>query len=138
MTVGSDELASMTSAKSSNQIVTFTRLGTCTPGSVGQVRFSIEMLFGTVAYVRGEPASGTLAFPIDDAVYLGWVATAKAHRGQGLAQLVIRKSLEDATAATGFKRTVLHATADGHPIYVRMGYRSVIDFPLYGLNGNEG
>ena len=89
-------------------------------------------LFGTIAYVRGEPASGTFAIPIDDALYVGWVATAKAYRRQGLAELVIRRSLEDARRATGLERTVLHATDDGYPVYLRMGYQSVIDFPLYG------
>ena len=88
-------------------------------------------LFGTIAYVRGEPASGTLAIPIGDVLYVGWVATGKAYRGQGLAEVVIRKTLEEATMATGLERTVLHATADGYPVYLRLGYRSVVDFPMY-------
>jgi GNAT superfamily N-acetyltransferase len=88
-------------------------------------------IFGTVAYVGSEPASGAFALPIDDALYIGWVATAKAHRGQSLAELVIRKCLEDARNATGLERTVLHATKDGQPVYLRMGYRCVVKFPCY-------
>jgi GNAT superfamily N-acetyltransferase len=89
-------------------------------------------IYGTVAYVGNEPASGTFALPIDDALYIAWVATAKAHRGRGLAELVIRKSLADAKEATGLERTVLHATKDGRPVYHRMGYHDVVKFPCYG------
>lgn len=88
-------------------------------------------LFGTIAYVAGEPASGAFALPIDDAVYIGWVATAEIHRGRSLAELVIRKCLEDAKQATGLERTVLHATQAGQPVYQRMGYRSIARFPVY-------
>jgi GNAT superfamily N-acetyltransferase len=90
-------------------------------------------IFGQVAYVRGAPASGAFALRIDDALYIGWVATAKAHRRKGLAELVIRKCLEDAKNATGLERTVLHATGDGQPVYERMGYRRVVKFPFYAL-----
>ena len=88
-------------------------------------------LFGTVAYIGDEPASGAFVLPIDNALYVGWVATAKIHRRQGLAELVIRSSLEDARKSTGLERTVLHATSDGFPVYLRMGYRSVARFPVY-------
>jgi predicted GNAT family N-acyltransferase len=89
-------------------------------------------IYGTIAYVGDEPASGTFALPIDDALYIAWVATAKAHRGSGLAEMVIRKSLADAKEATGLERTVLHATTDGRPVYQRMGYHDVVKFPCYG------
>jgi len=91
-------------------------------------------LFGSIAYVGGEPASGAFAFTIDEALYVAWVATSKTHRRLGLAELVIRASLEDARKATGIERTVLHATEDGFPVYLRMGYRSVVRFPLYGTS----
>jgi hypothetical protein len=90
-------------------------------------------LFGTVAYVGSEPASGAFAVPIDKALYVAWVATSKGRRGLGLAELVIRTCLEDARKATGLERTVLHATKYGFPVYQRMGYRSVVRFPLYAL-----
>jgi GNAT superfamily N-acetyltransferase len=88
-------------------------------------------IFGRIAYVRGEPASGAFALPIDNALYIGWVATAKTHRREGLAELVIRTCLEDARNATGLERTVLHAIADGQRVYQRMGYRCVVKFPFY-------
>jgi GNAT superfamily N-acetyltransferase len=91
-----------------------------------------EPLFGTIAYVNGGPVSGAFALPIDDALYVAWVATAKEHRRKGLAESVIRTSLDDARKETGLDRTLLHATADGHPVYLRMGYRDVVRFPFYG------
>jgi predicted GNAT family N-acyltransferase len=84
-----------------------------------------------ILVAAGDTTSGAFALPIDDALYVGWVATAKNHRGQGLAELVIRKSLEDARSETGLERTVLHATKDGQPVYARMGYRPVVKFPCY-------
>jgi GNAT superfamily N-acetyltransferase len=89
-------------------------------------------LFGTVAYVGDHPASGAFVLPIDNALYVGWVATAKSYRRLGLAELVMRTSLEEARRATGLERTVLHATADGLPVYLRMGYRTVVKFLFYG------
>jgi GNAT superfamily N-acetyltransferase len=100
--------------------------------ALGSAALWREPLFGTVAYVDGQPAAGAFAVPIDDALYVAWVATAKFHRGQGLAELVIRNSLEAAKASTGMERTVLHATKYGFPVYLRMGYQSVVRFPLYG------
>lgn len=88
-------------------------------------------LFGTLAYMEGEPASGAFVVPIDKALYVAWVATSKTHRRKGLAELVIRACLNDAQEATGIKRTVLHATDEGFPVYQRIGYRPVVKFPLY-------
>jgi hypothetical protein len=89
-------------------------------------------LFGRIAYMGGEPASAAFVLPIDSALYVAWVATSKAHRRSGLAELVIRTSLRDAKEATGLERTVLHATNDGRPVYENMGYRCVVKFPFYG------
>jgi len=66
-------------------------------------------LFGSLAYIGGEPASGAFAFPISGALYVAWVATSKTHRRLGLAELVIRHSLEDARKATGISPTLAKA-----------------------------
>ena len=52
-------------------------------------------------------------------------------------ELVIRTSLEDARKATGIERTILHATGEGVSVFRRMGYRSVVKFPLYGDRERE-
>jgi len=88
-------------------------------------------LYGYVAYVDGVPVSTAFTVPLHGVLYVGFVATALAHRRHGLAELVMRRSLEDATRATGITRTALHASAAGHPVYLRMGYRSVDEFAVY-------
>jgi len=99
--------------------------------ALGGAALRERAIFGRIAYVRGEPASDALALPIDNALYIGWVATAKTHRREGLAELVIRTCPEDARNATGLERTVLHATGDGQRVYRRIGYRCVVKFPFY-------
>ena len=75
--------------------------------------------------------STAFAVPLNGVLYVAYVATALAHRRRGLAELVMRRSLGDATRATGITRTVLHATAAGYSVYLRMGYRPVDKFSLY-------
>jgi GNAT superfamily N-acetyltransferase len=88
-------------------------------------------LYGYVAYADGTPVSTALAIPLHGVLYVGFVATALAYRRRGLAELVMRRSLEAARQATGITRTALHATADGYPVYRRMGYRPVETFALF-------
>jgi len=85
-----------------------------------------------ISLCRRRAVSGAFAVPIDKALYVAWMATSKTHRRLGLPELVIRHSLEDARKVTGIERTVLHATEDGFAVYLRMGYRVVAKFPLYG------
>src|SRR5262244_2314204 len=88
-------------------------------------------LYGYVAYVDGHPVSTAFAVPLNGVLYVAYVATALAHRRRGLADLVMRRSLGDATRATGITRTALHASAAGYPVYIRMGYRPVDEFAVY-------
>jgi predicted acetyltransferase len=78
-----------------------------------------------------QPVSTAFAVPLHNVLYVTYVATALAYRRHGLAELVMRRSLEDATRATGITRTVLHATSAGYSVYLRMGYRPVDTFSLY-------
>jgi hypothetical protein len=91
-------------------------------------------LYGYVAYVDDTPVSTAFAVPLHGVLYVGFVATAIAHRRRGLAELVMRRSLEDAARETGITRTALHATADGYSVYLRMGYRPVDEFWLFVPN----
>jgi hypothetical protein len=93
---------------------------------------SRSQIFGRVAYVGDKPASGALAFPtITLYTSLGW-RPRKRFRGLGLPELVIKACLDDAKKVTLLERTFLHATADGIPRYLRMGYRPLAGFPFYG------
>lgn len=89
-------------------------------------------LYGAVASVDGAPASVAFCLPVEDTLYVGFVATLAEHRGRGLAEAVMRRCLADGAAATGITRTALHATPDGYPVYLRMGYRPVDDFLVFG------
>ena len=88
-------------------------------------------LYGYNALVEGQPVATGFAAPLNGVLYVAFVATAAAHRRCGLAELVMRRCLEKASEETGITRTVLHATADGYPSYVRMGYRPVDEFSIY-------
>ncbi|MCC6558636.1 MAG: GNAT family N-acetyltransferase [Polyangiaceae bacterium] len=90
-----------------------------------------ESFFGYVAYLDGEPVSSTMTAPVDGRLYVAWVATHPRHRRKGYADAVMRRSLEEARAATGLRRTVLHATDAGRPVYEAMGYRPVVGFTWY-------
>jgi GNAT superfamily N-acetyltransferase len=91
-----------------------------------------DPVYGYNAYVDGQAVATAIVMPQNGVLYVGWVATAAAYRRRGLADLVMRRSLELATRETGFMRTALHATADGYPGYLKMGYRPVGEFALYG------
>jgi GNAT superfamily N-acetyltransferase len=80
-------------------------------------RFWQKTVFGTLGFVGNKPVSTTTTFLINDEFYLGWVATLPDYRNQGYAQAVIRHSLEQAEQCYGKKRTALHATPAGFPVY---------------------
>jgi GNAT superfamily N-acetyltransferase len=89
-------------------------------------------LYGYNAYVDGQAVATSLVIVLGGVLYVGWVVTATAYRRRGLAELVMRRGLEHATRDTGITRTALHSTADGYPAYLKMGYRPVGEFALYG------
>jgi ribosomal protein S18 acetylase RimI-like enzyme len=85
----------------------------------------------TLGYVENQPVSTATTFLINDEFYLGWVATLPNYRNQGYAEAVIRHSLEQAAQRYGKKRTVLHATFVGFPVYQRIGYQPTAYFRTY-------
>jgi len=88
-------------------------------------------LYGSNALVDGQPVATAFAVPLSGVLYVAFVAKATAQRRRGLAELVMRCCLETASQETGITRTALHATADGYPSYIRMGYRPVDEFSIY-------
>lgn len=88
-------------------------------------------LYGYNAYVEGQPVASAFAVPLNGVIYAAYAATALAHRRKGLAELVLRRSLEHAMRETGITRSVLHGTADGYSLYLKMGYRPIEEFTLY-------
>ena len=90
-----------------------------------------ETFFGVVAYADGQPVSGSAAIVIEGSLYVGWVATVPGQRRRGYAETVMRRSLEEAALVHGWRRSVLHATSPGRPVYEKMGYRCAAEYTLY-------
>lgn len=88
-------------------------------------------LYGFNAYVGGQVVSTAFAVAQKGVLYVAYVATAREYRRQGLAELVMRRCIEQASQETGIHRTALHSTADGYPGYIRMGYKPVDEFTLF-------
>lgn len=90
-----------------------------------------DLTFGRVGYVDGQPVCCTATFIVEGTAYVGFVATAAEHRRKGYGEAVMRSSLDDALSATGIRRTALHATDMGRPVYEAMGYRALTRFFFY-------
>ncbi len=86
---------------------------------------------GYVGYREGQAASCATILPVDGIAYVALVATMNEHRRLGCAEAVIRQALAEAHRTQGLQRTVLHATAAGYPVYLRMGYRPVTRIHFY-------
>ena len=79
--------------------------------------------YGFIAYENDEPVSTATAIINEGCVFLFLVATAPDAQRKGYGEAVVRHALQTAYQATGIRRTVLHATEDGYPLYLRLGYR---------------
>jgi len=79
---------------------------------------------GFVGYVGDKPVSATGVFPAANTVYVALVATAPDAQGKGYAEAVMRHAVQEGQKLIGVKRTTLHATDAGRPIYTAMGYAS--------------
>lgn len=90
-----------------------------------------NQMFGVVGCVDGTPVSTATVVPVDGRLYVAMVATHPDHRRRGYAEACMRDALEVAGRATGFHRTILHATNAGHPVYRRMGYHDTSRFTLF-------
>lgn len=103
---------------------------------LGRASFAREMVwgsdvFGQLGFVDGQPVSSTAVYIVDNRLYVAFVATHADFRGRGYAEAVMRRALEVASEKTGLRRTVLHATEMGRPVYAAMGYRAVTRFTWY-------
>jgi GNAT superfamily N-acetyltransferase len=81
-------------------------------------------LFGYLAPPEGEAQSCAVTYDADGDCGVFWVATAPEARGRGLASLLMRAALADARER-GCTTSTLQATAVGHPVYARLGYRDL-------------
>jgi GNAT superfamily N-acetyltransferase len=87
--------------------------------------------YGYVGYSEGRPLTTAASTLLETSLYVGFVATVPGHQRQGYAEVVMRHTLSEAAKSTGVTRSVLHATAEGHHLYLRMGYRITAKFMGY-------
>ena len=87
--------------------------------------------YPVIGFLEAEPVTCSATIPVGGILYVGWVATIPEHQRKGYAEAVMRKSLEIASADSGFSTTWLHATEAGFPVYSAMGYEPTARFTLY-------
>ncbi len=87
-----------------------------------------EHAYGYVAYKGDKPVSTATAIVNEGCLFLFLVATAPDARRKGYGEAVVRHALQTAHEATGIRRTVLHATEAGYPLYLRLGYHPTVKF----------
>jgi GNAT superfamily N-acetyltransferase len=87
-----------------------------------------DRAYGFVAYEGDKPVSTATAIINEGSLFLFLVATAPDVRRKGYGEAVTRHALQTAHKATGIRRTVLHATELGYPMYLRLGYHPTVKF----------
>jgi GNAT superfamily N-acetyltransferase len=87
--------------------------------------------YGFLGEQNGQAVTCAATLPVDGRLYVAWVATQPEHHRKGCAEAVMRHSLQVAAERTGLRRTVLHATDAGMPVYAAMGYQVTGRFGLY-------
>jgi GNAT superfamily N-acetyltransferase len=95
---------------------------------VDEHTFWHKLAYGFVAYEGDKPVSTATAIINEDCLFLLLVATAPEARRKGYGEAVVRLALQSAHATTGIRRTVLHATEAGYPLYLRVGYHPTAKF----------
>jgi GNAT superfamily N-acetyltransferase len=88
-------------------------------------------LVGWVGYLDNQAVATSATVTSDGAVGLYSVGTMPVYRGLGVAELMTRHALARAHDVTGIERTVLQSTSHSHPLYERLGYRTVTRFTIY-------
>ncbi len=68
--------------------------------------------------------------------YIMWMATVEKARGKGYAQAIVYRAWNDAREKDLARMTVLHATQMGRPVYHKLGYTAIAEFP--GFVSKEG
>lgn len=85
-------------------------------------KFWKQTAFAYVGYVDDRPVSASAAIVNDGMLYLALVATRPDAQRKGYGEATVRHALSEAHKATGLRRTILHATDAGAPVYQRVGY----------------
>ncbi len=84
------------------------------------------------AYEGGDPVAVGGVATAQNVCYVMWMATLPQARNRGYAEAIIRRAWEDSRQQDGAKVTALHATEMGRPVYGRLGYVAIAEFPAFG------
>jgi ribosomal protein S18 acetylase RimI-like enzyme len=98
---------------------------------VGEHTLWQQHAYGFVAYEEDWPVATATTIVNEDCLFLFMVATMPEARRKGYAEAVVRHSLNTAYKGTGIRRTVLHSTVAGYPLYLRLGYEPTANFMGY-------
>lgn len=99
--------------------------------AIAQAGIWTDDSFGYLGYLDGRAVAVAATTVVNGRLHVVCVASLPGMQRRGYGEAVVRHSLNCAAAATGLRRTTLHATEAGHPVYRRMGYRDAATFPVY-------
>lgn len=91
---------------------------------------------GWVGYADGRPVTLTALVLAAGVAGIYSVGTLPELQGRGCAETMMRHALKWAYETAGVKATVLQSTAQGMPLYKRLGYRVVTQFGVYLKEGD--
>ncbi len=86
--------------------------------------------FGYVGYLDGTAVATSTTYVRSGCLYVALVATLPEFRRRGFARAITSYSIQQAQKASGFERTILHATPMAREIYASLGFRTVTTFPM--------
>jgi GNAT superfamily N-acetyltransferase len=90
-------------------------------GFVAETRSGVPMGSGAVWLQPQQPRPGALSGA--EAPYILSMYTERAYRGRGVASEIVRTMI-DWARRRGFPRVTLHASAQGRPVYERLGFEN--------------
>ena len=90
-----------------------------------------EGCFGYVGYSAGTAVATSTTYVRDGYLYVALVATLPEFRSRGFARAITSHSIKEASAASGLRRTILHATPAARPLYESLGFHDVTTFPMF-------
>jgi GNAT superfamily N-acetyltransferase len=97
----------------------------CLDNLSASAKENLAAILARARFVQAIPMTG-MAIINEGCLFLFLVATAPDARRKGYGEAVVRHALQKAHEATGIRRTVLHATEPGYPIYLRLGYHPTV------------
>lgn len=91
---------------------------------------------GFVAVEAGRPVAASIAGVSEGIGIVGWVGTVPEYRRRGIGAAVTRAATI-AAFELGARAVALHASPMGHPVYARMGFRTVGRYRVWTPAGSH-